>query len=100
MNDVVGGARMIGILLIDVERDRSCLHLSRVAFVARSHCSEKRKRIEACRFEILGRVAMEPLHGPRVGDITSELVALAVERLDRAQVCAFSGCEPRRVLYL
>src|SRR5215216_7050568 len=62
MNYVVSGARMIRVLLIDVERDRAGLRLQAIALVFWSNKAEKRQRIERGRVEIFRVSAIDLLH--------------------------------------
>ena len=62
VNDVMRRARMIRILLIDLERNRAGPSLQAIALVARLHQPEQRQGIKGCRIQIVRIVAIDLFH--------------------------------------
>src|ERR1700682_6191673 len=80
VNDVMRGAGMVWVLLIDLEGNRARPGLQAIALLLSIDHSEERQRVKSCRVQIIWIVSVNLFHRGRVGRVTSTLVALAVKQ--------------------
>src|SRR5262245_41692013 len=86
VNDVVRGARMVRVLLIDLERDRAGPRLEAITLLLRIDEPEQRKGIEGRAVEIVGITTIDLLHRGRVRGVARAFVAVTVQELDSVQI--------------
>ena len=90
VNDVVRRAWMVGVFLVNSERDRAGLRLQAITFVTRTHQTEQRQRIERRGVEIFRIRTIDLLHRGGVRDVTRAFFAVAVKHLDPVQIGALT----------
>ncbi len=90
VNDEVGGAGMVRVVLKNLDRNRRCQRLPAEAFVRRPHGAQQGKSVENRHFVILGPAGVHARHRVRVGVVARQLVAGSIEELvHRFQIALF-----------
>ena len=91
VNDVVRGARMVGVAPEHLHRERARLHLRPVRAVIRCpRRAQHRQRIKRRHFVVIGKLLVETLHGFHVRDPARAPLAVAPECLDGLEESFFT----------